>query len=409
MYVGRLKSDAWRIGMGAFVCAMLSNCAPEDEYNEDLAVESTTQALWSHCADHRQHCSFTGTYVVRYGVNGTFTKRTFTDGVHCTGRAFGVRSNASYHCEVETPDPAAPMPMSMMPYVDESAIPTGDPGVSDVRIRTSRDVPGGSDGTGNFRTVCKFSHMNFDDPIVYPGQEGAAHLHAYFGNTDVDAFSTAESIRNSGNSTCRGGIANRTAYWVPALLDAQGKPQKPDDANLYYKTGYAGISPASVKPFPEGLRMIAGDAKSKGAQPHAWWGCQEYYVPRSASIVDCGVGNHLQMTVLFPQCWDGRNLDSSDHKSHMAYPQNGACPSTHPVPLPEISFNIVYPRPASGVAGWHLSSDMYEKSLPGGYSAHADWFDGWDHAVSDVFVQKCDNTAVDCQSHLLGDGREVFY
>lgn len=39
----------------------------------------------------------------------------------------------------------------------------------------------------------------------------------------------------------------------------------------------------------------------------------------------------------FPTCWDGVNLDSPDHRSHVAYPESGTlesggrCPSTHPV------------------------------------------------------------------------------
>ena len=45
--------------------------------------------------------------------------------------------------------------------------------------------------------------------------------------------------------------------------------------------------------------------------------------------------------VSVPQCWDGVNLDSPDHKSHMAYPVGG-CPSTHPVPFPEITVNVAY-------------------------------------------------------------------
>src|SRR5690606_18586551 len=124
---------------------------------------------------------------------------------------------------------------------------------------------------GAFRTSCSFSHMNYDDPIVFPGQPGKAHLHAYFGNTLADASSTAESLRNSGNSTCRGGIANRSAYWVPAVIDENGAPVKPNSAQIYYKTGYRGIRPEQVQVFPQGLRMIAGDAKSAGAdQEHAF-------------------------------------------------------------------------------------------------------------------------------------------
>ena len=118
------------------------------------------------------------------------------------------------------------------------------------------------DGVGAFRTVCEFSHMNYDDAIVYPRQPGKAHLHTYFGNTGMNANSTRFTIRLSGNSTCRGGTVNRTGYWVPTLLTADGKPVAPDYMDVYYKSGYNGISPSEIQVFPGDLRMIAGDMRS---------------------------------------------------------------------------------------------------------------------------------------------------
>ncbi len=35
---------------------------------------------------------------------------------------------------------------------------------------------------GAIRVSCHANHFNFDDPIVYPGQSGKAHLHMFFGN-----------------------------------------------------------------------------------------------------------------------------------------------------------------------------------------------------------------------------------
>jgi hypothetical protein len=411
---------ARRAGLGCLLTLATAHCAgPDEESRDEELLEEhdhdhmtgshmSALAQWTHCANHGQTCTFSGTKQVRYGANGVYTTATFTNGVRCSGRAFGIRSSRSFHCEFDAADPMA-MPMGNMPYVDESAIPTGDPGVSVVQIKPTTDQPAPTaDGTGDFRNVCKFSHMNFDDPIVFPGRERATHLHAYFGNTLADGMSTAESLRTTGNSTCRAGTANRTAYWVPAVLDAKGVPQKPADSHFYYKTGYGGIAPSAIKAFPAGLRILAGDPKATAAQPHAYWSCHEFYLPRSASIANCGVGNHAVMSVEFPQCWNGRDLDSTDHRSHMAYPENGACPSTHPVAIPAISFNVLYPIPSTGTAGWRLASDMYDPSLPGGLSAHGDWFDGWDPDVAEAFVKNCDNKAVDCHSHLLGDGREIY-
>jgi hypothetical protein len=232
-------------------------------------------------------------------------------------------------------------------------------------------------------------------------------LHSFFGNAAVNANSTQQSIRNTGNSTCRGGIANRSSYWVPTLIDAAGKPVEPIRIDVYYKSGYNGIAPSQIQQFPSGLRVIAGSAKSSSAQEHAYWDCHGDYIGHPGSIPQCSSdADALNMVIEFPQCWDGKNLDSADHTSHMSYTVNGKCPSTHPVAIPQVSFNTLYP--VRDVKGWHLSSDMYDQSMPGGFSAHGDWFEGWDPEVSKVFVDNCVKKGVDCHSHLLGDGREIF-
>lgn len=47
-------------------------------------------------------------------------------------------------------------------------------------------------------------------------------------------------------------------------------------------------------------------------------------------------------------CWDGKNLDSADHMSHMSYPASGTfetqgpCPDTHPVPVPQLMYETIW-------------------------------------------------------------------
>lgn len=296
-----------------------------------------------------------------------------------------------------------------MPRVDATKIPAPVVGFGVERTAATSEQPSNSDGTGAFRTVCDFSHMNFDDAIVYPGQPGISHLHTYFGNTGAKAGSTADSIANSGNSTCRGGILNRSAYWVPAIIDTRtATPVKPDFAHIYYKTGYLGIAPSSVSVFPTGLRMIAGNAKSTGPQANVEFVCSAGGA-RGPTIQNCAAGDELWAEVDFPQCWDGRNLDSPDHKSHMSVPINGRCPSTHPVAGPLISIIAVYKVTESNSGlYWRASSDNYTASNPGGYSMHADWFNGWKPDAFTSFAANCLKPAKDCHSHLLGDGRAIY-
>lgn len=55
--------------------------------------------------------------------------------------------------------------------------------------------------------------------------------------------------------------------------------------------------------------------------------------------------NGLRAEVFFPSCWDGKNLDSANHKDHMAYPSlmdDGVCPDSHPVRLVSIFFETIW-------------------------------------------------------------------
>jgi len=327
-----------------------------------------------------------------------------------------------------TPDPIPPVvvpPVVVVPPLMHGGITVDvttlmKPAVgrgSDMLAQTTDIAKPTPDGIGAFRSVCSPSHMAFDDPIVYPGQPGVPHLHTFFGNTGLNAYSTALSIATTGNSTCRGATINRTGYWVPTMIDTKDNSAiVPQSLITYYKTGYNGIAASAVKAFPQGLRMIAGDPTRKA--PEEWgptkFGCMDNTTANIVGawawqIPDCVTGNTLWMVVSFPQCWDGVNLDSPDHKSHMNYPTKGACPATHPVPVPEISYNILYPIVEShATLRWRLSSDAYDKTLPAGYSAHGDWFNGWKPDIMATWIKNCDNAAVDCQAHMLGDGRMML-
>jgi hypothetical protein len=328
--------------------------------------------------------------------------------------------------EPSTPKPATPAPShdhtsNSSDHLRADQLPEGDPGSGEVRIGPSEQGVGvEADGIGDFRTVCSYSHMNYDDPILFPGKSGASHLHTYFGNTLTNAATTAESLANTGNSTCRGGIANRSAYWVPALLDGSGRPVAPIQSNFYYKSGYNGIPAALIKPFKIGLRMLAGSAKfspsSGGTQEHAYWVCEDYSagLNHEASIPDCAGhgGGHTIMYLDFPQCWDGVHLQTTDAdpkvQTHVAYPENGRCPSGW-VAIPHIEYKIEYDLPAGNKHDWRLASDVYGESEAGGYSVHGDYFAGWQQEVVNTFVKNCTSRAgVDCHSDLLGDGRSIY-
>jgi hypothetical protein len=295
-----------------------------------------------------------------------------------------------------------------------AAVPTFSPSWSDV---------------GAFRTSVPFSHISNDDPIVYPGVPGAAHLHTFSGNATVSASSTYDSLRACTTSTGSGGTLNCTGYWFPTMIDTRtGQPIVPLASNFYYKSGYQSVDATKIQPFPAGLRMIAGNPAQTSALP-SWafhpgsfrcvGGPNGQNVGTADMIGNCDVGAQLIQSVDFPQCWDGVNLDSPDHKSHMAYgvgfvnpdgTPNGSkngCPTTHPVALPAVTLNAQYLVTEQGIGNfWKLSSDNYAGN--GGYSLHGDWFGAWDPATMQAFVKNCVAAKMDCHENLLGDGRMMY-
>ena len=131
--------------------------------------------------------------------------------------------------------------------VDTTSQPVPQPGVSSVMLTAPGAIPpapapGDWEADGAFRLLCNWSKMSYDDPIVYPGQPGAAHHHTFFGNTAIDANTTSENIRSKGNASCRGGTINLSGYWTPSMIDtATGKPIAPKVLLIYYKTGLLAV------------------------------------------------------------------------------------------------------------------------------------------------------------------------
>jgi hypothetical protein len=307
-----------------------------------------------------------------------------------------------------------------MPMVDISKNVLPAVGVNVPMIGPTQPVAVG-DGTGQFRTTCTVSHMSNDDPIVYPNQAGAAHHHTFWGNTGLNSKTNLATLADSGSSTCKGGTINRSAYWVPSMIDAaDNSPIKPSAVSFYYKTSYL-VRKESVTAPPKGLRMIAGNMRAVTTQRTdintnpVFYNCQPasgIYVEITDNIPECAQGGKMTMHVQFPQCWDGKNLDSPDHKSHMAYPPNdgSGCPATHPVTIPAITYNVTYDITApQGTANWRLASDNYAKNgYNSGYSLHGDWVNGWDQNILQTFVSRCLNAGLDCGVGAIGDGRSLW-
>ncbi len=222
---------------------------------------------------------------------------------------------------------------------------------------------GGGGGVTTFKVHCGPSHNANDDPIVFPNQPGASHHHQFFGNTTTNA--SPSSVSPMDPTTCD--IAgDKSAYWVPVYTKS-GKMVTPKRTLVYYRGG-SHRDPTKIKPFPAGLRMVIGKANATSPLPK--------------TVVNWENGTTL--VIRFPDCWNGKALDSPDHYSHMAYTTRGFCPSTHPVPVPLLEMRFNY-----NTTGGMLASGPL-------YTAHADFFNGWNQAALAERVKSCLNARRVC-------------
>jgi hypothetical protein len=272
----------------------------------------------------------------------------------------------------------------------DPALPSGSAGSASVgapglHSEPDRVLSGPQGAVAQFVVECAFSHAAFDDPIVHPGKPGESHLHVFFGNVTTDAHTTVEDLV-VGDTTCNQHL-DRASYWAPALL-RNGVVQTPVKSVAYYRAG-PDVAPTSVVPYPLGLRMIAGNAVATEPQSTAVvaWSCGAGSL-REVSPPACPDQRNLRLLVTFQDCWNGVDLDSADHVSHVTYSHAGTCPPSHPVPIPQLQFSVEYP-----VTG---PIDGLELASGGLGTGHADFYNAWDPARLEREVRNCLHRDVVC-------------
>lgn len=120
-------------------------------------------------------------------------------------------------------------------------------------------------------------------------------------------------------------------------------------------TVYYNWVPGETRAFPPGFRMITPGEEVFNEGPMSG-------------------ESEMEISISFQSCWDGVNLDSPDHMSHVAFPQgdreNAPCPSSHPVRIPRLDFFIRWFNTERAV--WRFADDSLR--------FHADYVSGWDEA-----------------------------
>lgn len=285
-------------------------------------------------------------------------------------------------------------------------------------------------GEGAFRFTCGGEgDLRYDDPLLYPGQPGKSHLHKFFGANGVTSATTSETLAAGTSSNCNYGtkVLNRSAYWMPALIVGTSVVN-PDWIAVYYKRPMA--SSARCTPgsstfqgpcvgLPNRIRFISGwdatkpDRPGDGASWYCTAGAGGHYRSLDAVFASgCVAGSTLVADITFPNCWDGKNLDSPDHRSHMAWASYGdwgylKCPATHPYVIPQTENKYAFTVTADMIGHASLSSDAMKPGAKPGETMHGDYMEAWVGEAKRMWLDGCINKGLNCSGGDLGNGLQL--
>ncbi|MGV9503503.1 DUF1996 domain-containing protein [Streptomyces sp. NPDC003642] len=290
----------------------------------------------------------------------------------------------------------------------------------------SRNLPNGlaanGDGgsTGSFTTNCgtnENENRNSDNVIVAPGvSNGAQHQHDYVGNQSNNAFASDEDLANA-QTTCQN-QGDKSSYFWPVLriqdgsqdID-QGQPGGGQDGNVgkivepaEAQLKFVGNRTSDVVAMPKALRIITGDAKSftNGLNnANTSWSCTGF---EDRQVTDkypiCPQGSSVVRTSNFQSCWDGQNIDSANHRTHVDFVEaDGTCSNGFQA-IPQLQVRLVYdvqaPQINNGQVQNAFAVDSFPEQLHKPITDHNDFINFFDEDVMNEMVQ-CINNGEDCQ------------
>ncbi|MFI0775747.1 DUF1996 domain-containing protein [Streptomyces sp. NPDC021212] len=275
-------------------------------------------------------------------------------------------------------------------------------------VKNPRQQAAASKGT--FSSRCgrnENKKFNSDNVIVAPGvSNGAHHMHDYVGNQKNDAFAT-DQVLATATTSCTNG--DRSTHYWPVLRLRNGKNEKDVNAPGGGTEGNVGtiLQPASVQltfrgsavgkvvAMPKFLRIITGDAKAftnGTANANASWSCTGF---ENRQLKDkyplCPKGSNVVRTFKFQSCWDGRNSDSANHRTHVAFAgANGACGKGFKA-IPALTQRITYKIAPNSV----FAVDSFPEQLHKPVTDHGDFINVMSNSLMKQAV-KCINSGRKC-------------
>ncbi|MFJ8191903.1 DUF1996 domain-containing protein [Streptomyces sp. NPDC096094] len=274
--------------------------------------------------------------------------------------------------------------------------------------------------TGSFATSCGVNAeglFNSDNLIAAPGVgNGAHHFHDYVGNQDNDAFSSDEDLAAADTSCADQG--DKSSYYWPVLRLQNGTVEQDAESPGGGIEGNAGeiVTPAEVTLTFEGnerakvtemprlLRIITGDAKAfvnGNTNANASWSCTGF---EDRQLKDkyplCPSGSDVVRTFTFQSCWDGRNIDSANHRTHVAFAAaDGSCPDGFRA-IPRLVQRVVYDLDAPSLQDGGrtvplFAVDSFPEQLHKPVTDHSDFINVFDEDLMREMAD-CINSGREC-------------
>lgn len=146
-----------------------------------------------------------------------------------------------------------------------------------------------------------------------------------------------------------------------STLPSSSNPDAPDPNSLHPDD----TSQSALRQKALGFNCLHYQSTPEGS-------LQRHGLP-SKEYLDTNCNDGIRLELMFPSCWNGKDADSPDHQSHVAFPDGvmaGTCPQGFDKRLPSMFYETIFDTSAfKGKAGQFVISN----GDPTGYGYHGDF------------------------------------